>query len=68
LVVFGTIVLIVVCVVVASNWFRLRVVEVLLVKRSDTLSTLRWVLFWIIRRQRAHDGQTVVTVAELVNP
>jgi hypothetical protein len=67
LVVFRTIVLVVVCIVVPSNWLRLRVVEVLLVERSNTLSTLRWILFWVIRRQRAHDGQSVVSVAKFVD-
>lgn len=67
LVVLRAVVLVVVGVRVAAGRFRLRVVKVLFVERSDTLSTQGRVLLWIIRRQRTHDGQTIRVAAKLVN-
>jgi hypothetical protein len=67
LVVLRAVVLIVVGVGVAANGFRLRVVKVFLVERSNTLGTLGRVLLWVIRRQRTQDRQTVSVVAEVID-
>lgn len=67
LVIFRAVVLIVVGVCMAANGFRLRIVKVLFVERSNTLRTLCRVLLGVIRGQRTQDRQTIVVVAKVID-
>jgi hypothetical protein len=66
--VFGSIILIVIVIGVTTCRLRLRVIEILLVERSNTVGTLLWVVVGIIRRERAKaHRQSVHGAAEFIN-
>ena len=49
--ILGTVVLVVVIVDVGTNWLGLGIVKVLLVEGADTVGSLLWVVFRVVRRK-----------------